>query len=157
VEWIKGPDSLTVVRGGRESLVSECFVNVNATDFGIELDRVARMSVGGEIAVCDGELLGERKINRPVGLFRVEKMHERLAGNASRFEPDLLFHEGLRKDASRLDAVVAREYMPGQSHYRTPQEQAHFQQVRSDQLQYDLCPAARNLIRRFAATNSGCR
>jgi hypothetical protein len=52
------------------------FLNINAEDFGIEFDRIAKLSVGPEAVFCDGELRSGLLLNRVVGLFALDHIHE---------------------------------------------------------------------------------
>jgi hypothetical protein len=67
---IDGPDRLIVDSGhAAPSVVHGCFLNINALDFGIEVDRIARLSIDEDAVLLDGELYGRNLINAPVGLF----------------------------------------------------------------------------------------
>ncbi len=55
--WLAGPDRLVVDSGdGVPTVVHECFVNINAGDFGIEIDRIAQLSIDEDSVLLDGEL-----------------------------------------------------------------------------------------------------
>jgi hypothetical protein len=64
------------IRCGSEPPVhtGQGFLNLNAEDFGIEFDRIAKLSVGPQAVFCDGELRGRDLLNRVVGLFAVNSV-----------------------------------------------------------------------------------
>ena len=73
VEWGIGPDSLAIAYGGEAPRpLPGFFLNINATDFGIEVDRIAHLDVSSDATLLDGELNDGRLINRPIGLFEVD-------------------------------------------------------------------------------------
>ncbi len=151
VEWINGPDSVSVTVEGEHNETSGYFLNINALDFGIEVDRVARISLHDKIIACDGELLGPRHLNRPIGLFSMRRLNERIVGNVRRFEPDIIFHDGVRMDGVDLDEVVYRRFLPKQVDVRTSREGEYHRVATKQGIQYDLCPVTRSIIRRFIA------
>ena len=74
-------DSVHVVFGAEdEADTGHGFLNINAEDFGIEFDRIAKLSVGPDAIFCDGELHGRELLDRVVGLFEVGKLLDRLSG-----------------------------------------------------------------------------
>lgn len=157
--WVEGPDVLrvSIVRHGKSNAfitedknqVTGCFININALDFGIELDRVARIPVDESVIVCDGELIGSRQINRPVGLFETGLFNEMVAGGATRFAPQMLFHDGHKYDGERLDEVVREKYLPGQFEMRDDSERNAYRDVEKKTLHYNLCPVTRNIVKRY--------
>ena len=54
--WEEGPDQLKVQIEGQEKIITGCFVNINASDFGIEVDRIVRIPVEESSILLDGEL-----------------------------------------------------------------------------------------------------
>lgn len=151
VHWIDGPDSLSVTVQRDQSGVRECFLNINALDFGIEVDRVARILLHDRITLCDGELVGTAQINRPIGLFAAERLNERVAAGLRRFEPDILFHDGVRLEGVPLDEVIFNRFLRDLFQVRTRRERDVHGLATERGLQYDLCPVTRSIIRRFVA------
>ena len=78
VRTADGPDSVAAsyldARGEETRLsapVGGCFLSVTAEDFGIEIDHVGRAELPEGVCLLDGEINGNRLLNRPIGLFRV--------------------------------------------------------------------------------------
>lgn len=151
VQWINGPDSLSVTVVDDHNEVSGCFLNINALDFGVEVDRVAKISLHKEIIACDGELFGKGQINRPIGLFSVEKVNERIVEGVRHFEPDIIFHDGLRMPGTQLDDIVYDRFLPALSKMRTPRDRKSYRIAKKQRVQYDLCPVTSSIIRRYIA------
>jgi hypothetical protein len=75
-EWRDGPDSLWISYEQEEPrLTTDCFVNINATDFGIEVDRVANIPASDKAIIFDGEISNEVPVGAPIGLFPVEELN----------------------------------------------------------------------------------
>ncbi len=85
--WDVGPDLVEVKTdyGNRDS--KNCFVNINAADFGIELDRIARIAITDDVVLCDGECSEGRVLNRPVGLFEVGRFQQEVRMGRAAFSP----------------------------------------------------------------------
>jgi hypothetical protein len=128
------------------------FLNINAEDFGIEFDRIAELSVSGDAVFCDGELRESKLLNRPVGLFPVDRMQVQ-AQEGRRFIPERLYWNGLDRSHDSAEAVV-REFLDecgsnwDELERNTEQVPPHV---------FDLCPAARTIVRRHSRFLSGGR
>lgn len=83
------------------------FLNINAEDFGIEFDRIAKLSVGSEAVFCDGELRGNRLLNRVVGLFAVDRVQDMVVCDERRFLPDKIFWDGVDRTGDNPKEVIA--------------------------------------------------
>jgi hypothetical protein len=120
-------------------------LNINAEDFGIEFDRVAKLSVGPDAVFCDGEVVDGRLLNRIVGLFEVERLNRELKGGAARFLPDRLFWNGLDRTGKDVVKVVG-EYLDSLA-YEFPKAKPPGWDLRKPPL--GLCPVTRNVIHRY--------
>ncbi len=148
VEWLDGPDGVTV-RMGKQNPVrtSGVFLNINAEDFGIEVDRVARLYVDEDVVVLDGEIMDQRVLGRPVGLFEVDKLLTKLASRAAEFFPDRYFYEGRSCEGETFEGLVEGNFTRSLPGLRTSKEIKHF--TRCDR-KYDLCPVTRSITRRYS-------
>lgn len=150
VKWLNGPDSIVIrARLPREQVatVTGCFLNINAVDFGIEVDRVAHITVDRSAVICDGELTRGVLVNAPVGLFPVEDFDQAYRGAGTHFVPEYVYYDGIRFDGRRLEEVVAmyvRDVSPLRSE-RTLEE------WRNAEKKFDLCPVTRSIVRRYVS------
>jgi hypothetical protein len=159
-KWIDGPDIARVqIDNDDFAEITGCFVNVNAKDFGIELDKVVKIAPRSNVVLCDGEQTRNFVLNRLVGLFEVDSLNEQLLDNtkpqSNTFLPDFFFYGG--EDSRNhpeflLDAKV--EEMA--SHLakmlvRSTKEWEYFVDCRKDGSHFDLCPVARRIVKRYAA------
>ena len=98
MKWRKGPDVVTVVSGeGQGEPVKGIYLTITTEDSAIELDKIAEIEFVPGSQLLDGEIQGEVLLNRPIGLFRVDKLKGKYdPGNpdASEFVPDRLFYSG---------------------------------------------------------------
>lgn len=156
--WLEGPDVLNVRFDGEEfSLIQNCFVNINALDFGIEVDRIAWMEVGEGVIICDGDTrkgrlkkqcsggaMQGRLLNRIVGLFEIHEMHRKLDSHAQEFIPDLFFHGVNTYGQSEFKSFVKNVLRPTLNcdEYRDCANAKKMHQ------EFDLCPVTRRLLRR---------
>lgn len=147
LNWESGPDTATVQSDKHSHTITDCFVNINTMDFGIELDRIARITVENDVILCDGEATSDRILNRPVGLFDVGTLQNALQTSKA-FEPDIFFHCGERKEGNELKALLEGALAMDVEEWRTPEEKAAYKQfLREDSLP-DLCPVTRSIILR---------
>lgn len=149
--WEDGPDELRIKMGeGPVRTVARCYVNVNALDFGIEVDHVVHLNLTEDATLCDGEIIEGRLLNRVIGLFGVDELNRRIVSGETSFKPQRVFHNAVERSPSQLEQIVA-EYAahvardglrprPSRRHpERTPAEDG-----------YGLCPVTRRIIKRFA-------
>jgi hypothetical protein len=123
VEWSDGPDTISIRIDGREPCeVAGCFVNVNATDFGIEVDRIVRIELQKDAVLLDGEIVDGYALDRPIGLFEVGGFDAELRRGAREFLPALFFHSGREHPGAELPSRI--------------------------QGRCDLCPVTRSLVMR---------
>jgi len=147
ITWIEGRDRL-VVQIGAESpaMTDRCFLNINACDFGIEIDRVAELQLDGSVVLCDGEIHGDRLINRPVGLFAVDRMKAEIRqADRREFVPDFFYYDARHFSGEATTATVEGP-MAGEMHdFRSRDQIARFADCDA---KYDLCPVTRRIIER---------
>lgn len=155
--WMQGPDDLKVTFYDRKKNVKHhggvrnIFLNVNAEDFGIEVDRVVRIELPETAVICDGELLEGLLLNSVIGLFEVQALHEALRNGKTEFKPDILFHGGRRYEGSKLPHLISR-FLKEKLHnglLRGP-EKKQFEKSQREKLEFNLCPVSRNILRRVA-------
>jgi 8-oxo-dGTP pyrophosphatase MutT (NUDIX family) len=146
LEWIDGPDSLSVGIGTEPPRKRQgCFVNINGEDFGIEIDRVARINVSDGAIFCDGEIEGEQLVNSPVGFFEVERFREQLRSGPP-FVPDFFFFDTQKFEGSLLDAVVNGQFISDLQPVRSAEEIDFF---RSCSEKFALCPVTKRIATRY--------
>ncbi|MEN6578842.1 MAG: hypothetical protein ABFD90_21035 [Phycisphaerales bacterium] len=166
-----GPDEVSVTIGrNKAKWTHDCFLNINATDLGIEIDQIVTIEVDPTARLLDGELADSvvsaskgdtRLVNAPVGLFSVEKMNESLRSRVNLFVPDILFHSARQYgnveaplNEGSLDTVTG-EFAKSKWVDFDRDEQVHYRDIQDRGLEYDLCPVTRSIITRFISTNLG--
>jgi hypothetical protein len=154
VEWSEGPDTIWVSCKDEEPhLEMGCFVNINATDFGIEIDRIARISIYKEAVIFDGEVSGNSSVGAPIGLFPVDEFNAKVNEGSTDFYPEIFFYDAkLRKDGTKgLQKTIEDVYIPRliRKKILTKTEiKKGWEKVNKNNLAYDLCPVTRTLVRR---------
>jgi hypothetical protein len=154
-KWQDGPDTVTIRSEKKTRTLAGCFVNINAVDFGIEIDRIARIALTSEAVLLDGEQGMGRVLNRPIGLFEVGRFAQQLSGEDDCFLPDRFFYSGKARDRSEFRAMIERELLPDMRGWRSGPEVKSFEEAPK---KCDLCPVTLNIIRRYisiAAPQSG--
>ena len=149
LKWDNGPDELRIrtnMAGPRT--VSNCFLNINAKDFGIEVDRVAHLSITEDARVIDGEIIKGHLLDRPLGLFRVDEMNEKVLKGETSFRPRQFFHSAILYDESELEKEIDKA-IEDTSRLRTERELQYLEKVRKDN-PYSLCPVTQRIIHRYA-------
>lgn len=149
-KWFAGPDSLKVDIGGECNQITDCFVNINAEDYGIEIDRIVKIAPDSDSVYCDGEQAGNVLMNRLVGLFEVEKTEKQLASGIHWFVPDRFYFSGRERDADQFLHVIRKEVVPHSKGFRSPSELSAFEAaIRADQ-HLRLCPVTQRILIRYA-------
>jgi hypothetical protein len=171
VVWTKGTDQLELSDGWEKRVISPCYVNITANDFGIEVDRVVRIKVPERAALCDGEIVLNQLLKRVIGLFEVPRMNS-LIRNTTSFLPDRVFHNGKQvyplkatDEESRrqtlektlenaIDDYLTHIENVGLRKVETGRESPanHPRNLPSD-VRYGLCPVTRRIIRRYSESN----
>ena len=146
-KWERGPDEVTIRTDNRANELTDCFVNINTLDFGIEIDRIARITATGDEVLCDMDVNDKkgRVLNRPVGLFEVTRLQRELRDGSDSFIPDKFFYSGKKFDGKEFKRLMKEAVSKDVRSWRTSQEIAAFEQTSN---KFDLCPVTRSLIRR---------
>jgi hypothetical protein len=147
LKWLPGPDSVLIHFDNRKPIRAEgLFLNINAEDFSIELDRVVKIEVSSEAVFCDGEIVRGYLLDRVVGLFRVDRLNAELAAGRSGFLPDRIFYRGQERPARNIRTVI-EEYLSDLKRKRIFASDAfrHYQLAKE---RFALCPVTRTLIKR---------
>ncbi|MGD0770170.1 MAG: toll/interleukin-1 receptor domain-containing protein [Tepidisphaeraceae bacterium] len=153
LKWLPGHDSVVIrfnnlpSQPPTEVEVAHCLLNVNAEDFGIEIDRVAKIAIGPEAILCDGEVVRGKLLNRVIGLFEVHRFNAAMAAGRTEFRPDCIFHSGQDRSKDGVQTVVS-EYLADVT-TREVWETDVRPEWEATTCKYGLCPVTRNLIRRF--------
>ena len=148
-KWIHGPDSVLVTYAGREPLLSSgYFLNINTEDYGIEVDRVARIRLEEKAVLLDGEICGNDLLNQPVGLFDTDRMDRLVRSGATDFRPDRFFFDGRSCKVPDLESVVKQEYLRYTAGFRSSDQG---QELESQPNWFNLCPVTRQIISRYLA------
>ena len=110
VRWDpSGPDTLRVRFGGQETVVQQGFyLNINASDFGIEFDRIARVRLPEGAVLLDGELNDNRLLNQPIGLFEVGRTQKAVYDGSTEFVPERLYYDATPEFCSPPSAAALR-------------------------------------------------
>jgi hypothetical protein len=94
--WGMGPDALCVtLPDGRRIATHGLYISFNVDDFGIECSRLVRINVPDGFLPADGEMSGDRLLDRPIGIFSTSLIRSRSAlplrlfrGAAENFDPE---------------------------------------------------------------------
>lgn len=153
LKWLEGPDTLKVQFGGDDPVIIKgCCLNINAEDFGIEIDQVAKVNVDENVVLCDGEILRQKTqqlLNRPVALFEVERFNSVLADGAREFIPDHVFYSTGRYNSGAL-SKLAKTLLQ----VRAKKERRQYE---ATEYKFDLCPVTRRIIQRYLDFETGGR
>jgi len=154
LQWMPGPDSVQV-RMPDEPVheTRNCFLNINAEDFGIEIDNVAKLDLDDEAVLCDGEIIGDALVNAPVGLFKVATMFDKIQAE-SKFSPDCFFFDGQLYDGDQINRVMDKEFLPEIDKVRTKAEVTYYAAEKKKNACFGLCPVTERIIRRYKAIAS---
>jgi hypothetical protein len=148
LKWLRGQDSV-VIRFDNQAPVEirDCLLNANAQDFGIEIDRVAKMSIGPKAVLCDGEVVRGRLLNRIIGLFSVQHLNAAMASDLKEYYPDRIFWSGRDRSGDDVKKLVV-EYLDdgNRSGGRTASTRSEWEGATS---RFGLCPVADTLIKRY--------
>ncbi len=152
IKWIDGPDSLDIRIGSNQRTVNGCFLNINATDGGIEIDRIVKIRVE-DAAFLDGEILNGGLVGSVVGLFEVSRMRRELENKSAddrpmrEFIPDTYFFNGLPHAGNgTLLKTLSEEYLPHVCKLVGSQERRLTWEA--EPCKFDLCPATRSILTR---------
>lgn len=152
--WSDGPDSLWVKYDSEEpALITNCYMNINATDFGIEIDRIANIAVDKDAIIFDGEISGKVPVGAPIGLFPVDEINNSIRNeDKTDFLPSRFFYNAKSIDyaGDRLIKTIRDRYLPRlkKTDVLSQNDIAAWQQTMEDGRGFDLCPVTRSLILR---------
>lgn len=153
--WLRGPDDLTVTyRGTGPSdhlphRAAGFVLNINAEDFGIEVDRAVRIELPETAVICDGEMISGCLLNSPIGLFEVQSMHEAIRKGSLDFRPSILFFNAERHNPADIEEVVEAFLEEKKRNGLLPDvEIKQLGEADAKGLKYNLCPVSRTVIRR---------
>jgi hypothetical protein len=149
---IAGPDSVDItVCGERPShvVVHGCFLNINAYDFGIEVDCVVEIDKNPQTILCDGEMYHGELIDAPVGLFPVASLNQDLNRQELCYEfiPEWVYYQGVPRRGDEMKLIV-REYLEAETRKGVRTEDEVRRYWGSDR-PFDLCPVTRTIIGRY--------
>jgi len=149
LDWGDGPDLLNITVGENSPItLSGCFLNINALDFGIELDKIAKFSVDAKSVLLDGEIIDQKLLDRPIGLFSAQRLEELILTDQTQFLPEILFHSGRNQSDKSLDEIVLGSYA-AMLEREGLRERKQTQKLQRNKDKYDLCPVTRRIIRRY--------
>lgn len=142
-----GPDTAIIeIEGFGMNQIDECFLNINAEDFGIEVDRVAKVALPDGVSLCDGEqIAGGLFLNRLVGLFECSELERGVTAEEIReFKPSLFFFDGRLLEPSQLMPTV-KNALPLK--IRSERQRQYYELCEH---KFDLCPVTRQILKRYA-------
>jgi hypothetical protein len=150
IETTRSYDSITVrYADNRPVHTRHGLITISAEDFGIEFDRIAKLSVGPDAIFCDGELVRGQLLNRVVGLFEVKKFNETLEAGTTTFLPDRLFWDGQDRTGDDPHQVV-KEYLRALGREDRSAESAGLADSdESSGISFGLCPVTGEVIRNY--------
>lgn len=150
MDWLDGPDSLRIQIGeGRPVRRQGFFLNVNGEDFGIEFDKIARIGLPSHATLFDGEIDEGVLVNRPIGLFSVDRFNELLKNKAQVFLPDFIFYGAERYDASHLSYIIEEHFMRHLKSFRAEAKVEYLKDQIRENKQYGLCPVTMRIAARY--------
>ncbi len=146
IKWIEGPDSVVARYEDSAELVTRgYFLNINAEDFGIEVDKISRISLDESDVLMSGEIIGGHLVNEPIGLFDMGRFSPDLPVSGTDIIPDIFFFNAVRYEGGDFRKIVTDNFFPYVSRYRTAEEHELWEKTNA---RYDLCPVTRQIIRK---------
>lgn len=148
LKWLEGPDSLSVKIGDLSKVTtSGYFLNINAEDFGIEVDKIAKLNLDEDDILCDGEIIQGRLVNRPVGLFRTDTIRPGMLESEREFIPDRFFYNGKSYEGKSFKSVVSADFIPDV----TSADPDAKKKWSKNKEKFTLCPVTKRIIKKFIA------
>jgi hypothetical protein len=152
VEWINGPDALKLSYGNEViPRLSGFFLNINAEDFGIEVDKIAIIDLDDDVTLCDGEIYSGHLVNRPVGLFKVQDFNDKMLAGEKELLPDRFFYNAKCYRGGHLKRVVEEEALPEIAPFRTREQKEQWFKA---PYKYGLCPVTRKILHRYLSVKA---
>jgi 8-oxo-dGTP pyrophosphatase MutT (NUDIX family) len=157
LDWEYGPDALHIQMES-DLCISRVgfFLNINAEDFGIEVDRIARMELPSSVTFFDGELEGGVLVGCPIGLFRMDKFNQALKHGDKSFRPDFFFFDAKPYDGWEIDDIIKGPFLQQVANSRSQEVHRLFSDHIKNGSQFGLCPVTERIINRYNRRNS-CR
>ncbi|MDR0863421.1 MAG: toll/interleukin-1 receptor domain-containing protein [Candidatus Symbiothrix sp.] len=150
LKWLDGPDTLKIKgNGNATNKQTDCYLNIRSEDFGIEVDRIAKLNLDTETVLLDGELVNGQLVGAPVGLFDVRRMASLIEEGADAFFPDFFFYDGRRFDGGKTNfqKVLNQKFLP---HICTILPKWNSSEWAECPRPFDLCPVTRGILARAA-------
>lgn len=151
LKWLDSPDELHVIFGTEKSVVKGCLLNINAEDFGIEIDRIAWILIDPESIYIDGEIWEDTIVGSPVGFFEVKRFNELIRSQKNgEFFPDIFFYQAERFDGGEaaIKKIIEKEFILRMDMGKNTIKKAHD----AEPHKYKLCPVTRQLVQRYIST-----
>lgn len=154
MKWEKGPDCVHVsLAGAKAEETSDCYITITTPDFGIEVDRVAKMTVDDDAILLDGEVHGSKLLNRPVGLFEVEKLNAAVDNGHTCILPDRYFY-GVPDPKCKMSYYEGSEWLEHAApallaDVKSWRSAKQIQEFEACKLKFDLCPVTKRMIQRL--------
>lgn len=152
VAWVDGPDRVIVRMGDADcEPCGGVFLNVNAEDAGIEVDRVATIVLPRGAVVCFGEVADGKLVDCPIGLFEVGRFPADAAPEAlarTELRPDWFFFGGALRKKQDFDGVMAKEFPAEMEAALGKDGLRDLEEARAGNRMLGLCPVAARAILR---------
>ncbi len=154
IKWIEGPDELGVrLDDDIAPDTTGCFLNINAEDHGIEIDRVAKIFLDDDTVLFDGELEENYLVNCPVGLFETRSFNASLGNNDEEFLPDIVYYGAKRYTNDAPGGLNIREIIGEFLIWNKKRDPTlTFEELGKaieKGVDLNLCPVTKNLALRF--------
>jgi hypothetical protein len=152
LKWLGGPDYLTVQMANNDlRTIKGCFLNINADDFGIEVDKIAKINLDENAILLDGETRGDQLVNRVIGLFEVNRLNQDIIEGKTEFFPDYFFWDTKQYDVTELTHITNDHFLSYIATLNTPQEIKHYELCDK---KFNLCPVTRRIIKRYISLDT---
>jgi hypothetical protein len=146
LKWLKGPDCLTVQHGDNKARTIEgCFLNINAEDFGIELDKVAVIHLDEDAILLDGEIIGNTLQNTVVGLFEVDRLSRELKEDKGEYFPNYFFYNAEKCQIEKFQEKILESF--NNIKYLRPERE--ITDYTTSEKKFDLCPVTKRIVKRY--------
>lgn len=154
VTWVQGPDSLRVRMGNEGAITRDgFFININGEDFGIELDRVARITLPENAILFSGEMVRGHLLNNPIGLFNVNRFPSNIPAETLQSKvvrPDFFFFDGKLHTGDQIDEIARGPYLDHVRTYLGDKDLKRFEERLAADSCFGLCPVTARIILRHS-------
>ncbi|MEM7222411.1 MAG: toll/interleukin-1 receptor domain-containing protein [Pseudomonadota bacterium] len=158
ISFIDGPDTLKIDFQLTQREISGVYVNITAEDFGIEVDKIAKLvlppgvDLRNGLKLLDGEVSGGRAVDRAVGLFRTDHFESKDAGL-----PEHFYYSGEYYEGNMLPQIFQYRILYDIDASGV-MSKAIFEELcdefEKNQGRFPLCPIADRIIRRVGGDES---